>query len=128
MAAFLVAGRLLVALMFFYSGWTALADIPGTSAYFAGLGFPFPVPVTVGTGIFEIVVPLLLVVGFQARLAAAALAAFSVVATFTGHFGAGEGAMAFWHTQMFLKDIAVAGGLIAFAAYGPGAWSLDARG
>jgi len=61
-------------------------------------------------------------------LAAAALAAFSVVATCTGHFGAGEGAMAFWHTQMFLKDIAVAGGLIAFAAYGPGAWSLDARG
>jgi putative oxidoreductase len=127
MAAFLLAGRLLIALMFFYSGWTALGDIAGTSAYFAGLGFPFPTLVTIGTGVFEIVAPLLLVAGFQTRSAAAALAAFSLAATFAGHYGQGEGAMAFWHTQMFLKDIAVAGGLIAFAVHGAGAWSVDAR-
>jgi putative oxidoreductase len=127
MAAALLLGRSLIALMFLWSGWTALSDIEGTAAYFASLGFPLAVPMTVATGIFEIVAPLMLVVGWQARLAAAALAAFAVVASFTGHFGQGEGAMAFWHTQMLLKDIAVAGGLIGFAVHGPGAWSLDAR-
>ena len=53
-----------------------------------------------------------LLTGYQTRLAAAALAAFSIVASFAGHYGQGDGAMAFWHTQMLLKDIAVAGGLI----------------
>jgi putative oxidoreductase len=127
MAAALLLGRSLIALMFFWSGWTALSDIEGTAAYFASLGFPLPVPVTIATGVFEIVAPLMLLLGWQTRLAAAALAAFAVVASFTGHFGQGEGAMAFWHTQMLLKDIAVAGGLIGFAVHGAGAWSLDAR-
>jgi putative oxidoreductase len=125
MSALLLAGRSLIALMFFWSGWTALSDIPGTAAYFGSLGFPLPTLVTIGTGVFEIAAPLLLLVGWQTRLAAAALAAFATVASFAGHFGQGEGAMAFWHTQMLLKDIAVAGGLVAFAVHGAGAWSLD---
>ncbi|MBX3576434.1 MAG: DoxX family protein [Rhizobiaceae bacterium] len=123
--AFLFLGRLLVALMFFWSGWAALSDIQGTAAYFAGLGLPFPTLATIGTGIFEIAAAALLAAGYQTRLAAAALAAFSIVASFLGHFGQGEGAMAFWHTQMLLKDIAVAGGLVAFAVFGAGRWSVD---
>ena len=35
--------------------------------------------------------------------------------------------MAFWHMQMLMKDIAVAGGLLGFAVYGAGAISIDAR-
>jgi putative oxidoreductase len=127
MAAILLIGRVLIALMFLASGYTALSDIDGTAAYFAGLGMPLPTLVTIGTGVFEIIAGLLLVAGFQTRLAAAALAAFSVAATFLGHYGQGEGAMAFMHTQMLLKDIAVAGGLLAFAVYGAGALSMDAR-
>lgn len=127
MSVLLALGRLLVAFMFLFSGWTALSDIGSTAAYFGSLGFPLPTLVAIGTGIFEIVAPLLLLVGWQTRLAAAALAAFSIVASLTGHLGQGEGEMAFWHTQMLLKDIAVSGGLIAYAVYGAGALSLDAR-
>ncbi|HTV67732.1 MAG TPA: DoxX family protein [Rhizobiaceae bacterium] len=127
MAAILLIGRVLIALMFLASGYTALSDIDGTAAYFAGLGMPLPTLVTIGTGLFEIIAGLFLVAGFQTRLAAAALAAFSVAATFLGHYGQGEGAMAFMHTQMLLKDIAVAGGLLAFAVYGAGTLSMDAR-
>lgn len=128
MAMLLLVGRLLIALMFFWSGWTALSNIPGTAGYFADLGFPLPTLVTVGAGLFEIVVPLMLVVGWQARRAAAALAAFTLAATFIGHYGQGDSAgMAFMHTQMLLKDIAVAGGLIMLAVHGPGAIALDAR-
>jgi putative oxidoreductase len=122
----LLIGRILIALMFLSSGWTALSDVEGTAGYFAGLGMPFPTLVTIGTGIFEIVAGVLLVAGYQTWLVAAALAAFSIVATVAGHYGQGEGAMAFWHTQMLLKDIAVAGGLIAFAVFGAGRLSVDA--
>ena len=125
--AALLLGRILIALMFLSSGWAALSDVEGTAGYFAGLGMPFPTLVTIGTGIFEIGAGVLLVVGYQARLVAAALAAFSIVASVLGHYGQGEGAMAFWHMQMLLKDVAVAGGLIAFAVFGAGRLAVDAR-
>lgn len=127
MPLLLLVGRCLIAVMFLWSGWTALSDISGTAAYFESLGFPLPTLVTVGTGIFEVAASLLLIVGWHTRLVAAALAGFAVVASFTGHYGQGEGAMAFWHTQMLLKDIAVAGGLLGFVAHGAGRLSLDAR-
>jgi putative oxidoreductase len=123
--AALLVGRILIALMFVSSGWTALSDIEGVSGYFAGLGLPFPQLVTIGTGVFEIAAPALLVVGYQTRLVAAALAAFSIVATFLGHYGHTE--QVFMHQQMLLKDIAVAGGLIAYAVFGAGRLSVDGR-
>jgi putative oxidoreductase len=125
----LLIARLLLAAMFLSSGYTALADIESTAAYFAGLGVPLPQLVSIATGVFEILGGLLLVVGFQTRLAAAALALFSIVATILGHYGQGGGdaMMVFMHTQMLLKDIAVAGGLIVLALHGPGRFSVDAR-
>jgi putative oxidoreductase len=128
-AVLLLIARLLLAAMFLFSGYTALSDMEGTAAYFAGLGMPLPSLVTIATGVFEIAAGLLLVVGFQTRLAAAALALFSIVATVMGHYGQGGGdpMMTFMHTQMLLKDIAVAGGLIVLALHGSGRLSVDAR-
>jgi len=128
-AVLLLIARLLLAAMFLSSGYTALSDIEGAAAYFAGLGLPLPSLVTIATGVFEIAAGLLLVVGFQTRPAAAALALFSIVATMLGHYGQGEGnaAAEFMHMQMLLKDIAVAGGLIVLALHGPGRLSVDAR-
>jgi len=125
MPAALLVGRLLIALMFVSSGYAALSDVDGTAAYFSGLGLPMPMLAAIGTGVFELVAAALLIAGYQTRLAAAALAAFSLAAGFIGHYGQGDGAMAFWHAQMLLKDIAVAGGLIAFAVHGAGRWSMD---
>ncbi|MGD9914716.1 MAG: DoxX family protein [Rhizobiaceae bacterium] len=127
-AILLLAARAMLAAMFLHSGTVALSDVDGAAAYFAGLGLPLPNLVTIATGIFEIVAGVLLVIGFQTRLVAAALALFSIVATWLGHAGQGADAgAAFMHTQMLLKDIAVAGGLVAFAIYGAGGLSVDAR-
>lgn len=125
---FLLLARVLIAAMFLSSGYVALSNLAGTAGYFAGLGLPAPRLVAWGVGLFECVAGVLLVAGLFTRPAAALLAAFCVAASFLGHYGQGDTpALAFMHTQMLLKDIAVAGGLILLAIHGPGAISLDAR-
>jgi putative oxidoreductase len=123
----LLLARVLLAAMFISSGYSALLDIAGTASYFAGLGLG-PAPLLAwAVGIFEIVAGALLVVGFQALPTAILLAVFSVVASVLGHYGQGSGdaAAAAMHSQALMKDIAVAGGMIALAVRGPGRLSMD---
>jgi len=66
--------------------------------------------------------------GFLSRWAALALAAFTLIASLIFH--------AYWSLPadqqmaqqlMFIKNIAIIGGLLYVAAFGPGAWSVDGR-
>ncbi|MER8571998.1 DoxX family protein [Mesorhizobium sp. M1338] len=128
--ALLLLSRLLLAALFVPSGFHALSDIAGTTGYFAGLGLPLPTLAAWGTGLFELVAGLLILVGFQTRIAALLLAAFCIVAGFIGHYGQGGGdaMLAFLHQQMLIKDIATSGGFLALAMAGAGAWSVDGPG
>ncbi|MBZ9896355.1 DoxX family protein [Mesorhizobium sp. BR1-1-6] len=127
--ALLMASRLLLAALFVPSGFHALADIAGTSGYFAGLGLPLPGLAAWGTGLFELIAGLLILIGFQTRIVALLLAAFCIVAGFIGHYGQGadDATLAFLHQQMLMKDIAISGGFLALAMAGAGAWSVDGR-
>jgi putative oxidoreductase len=124
----LLIARLMIAVMFLSSGWDALSNISGTASYFEGLGFPLPTIVALGTGVFEIVMGVLLVAGYQTTIVCVVLALFALAATWMGHypfaFTADPGAFA--HKQALVKDIAVAGGLLALALHGGGALSIDA--
>jgi len=126
--AALLAARLLLAFIFLSSGISVLGDVVGATGYFASLGLPAPSLVTGAVCIFEIVAGLSILVGFQTRVCAIALAAFSLGAGFIGHYGQGGGdpMLAFMHSQALMKDAAIAGGLLALAVAGPGPWSLDA--
>lgn len=128
--ALLLLSRLLLAALFVPSGFQALSDIAGTTGYFAGLGLPLPALAAWGTGLFELIAGLLILVGFQTRIAALLLAAFCIAAGFIGHYGQGDGdaMLAFLHQQMLMKDIAISGGFVALAMAGAGAWSIDGRG
>lgn len=76
----------------------------------------------------ELGLGLLLLIGWQARWAALGIAIFTVVITFIFHnFWAMEAAQKMMQQQAFFKNIAVVGGLLLVAAFGPGAWSLDGR-
>ncbi|MFC3322473.1 DoxX family protein [Mesorhizobium cantuariense] len=128
--ALLLLSRLLLAALFVPSGFQALSDIAATTGYFAGLGLPLPTLAAWGTGLFELIAGLFILVGFQTRITALLLAAFCIAAGFIGHYGQGGGdaTLAFMHQQMLMKDIAISGGFLALAMAGAGAWSADERG
>ncbi|PHV07161.1 LysR family transcriptional regulator [Janthinobacterium sp. BJB412] len=116
-------GRLLMATIFVFSGLGKLAAPAATIGYIGAMGLPFPALGLVGAIGIEIGGGLLLAFGLQTRLVALALAAFSVVTGLIFHHAIGD------QNQLIhlLKNLAMAGGLLQFAAYGAGALSLDAR-
>jgi putative oxidoreductase len=115
-------GRLLMSAIFILSGVGKIAAPAATMGYIAAMGLPFPAVALAGAIAVEIGGGLLIAFGLQTRLAALGLAAFSIVTGAVFHGAIGD------QNQMIhlLKNLAMAGGLLQFAAYGAGAWSLDA--
>ena len=118
-----LAGRVLLAAIFLLSGFGKLAAHEATVGYINAVGLPFPELAYLGAVFVEIVGGVLLVVGYQARYAAASLALFSLAAGVLFHGAIGDQNQ-FVH---LLKNVAIAGGLLHVVAFGAGAFSLDAR-
>lgn len=123
-----VLGRILIALMFVLSGIDKLTNIQATAGYLPSGGLPASSFLVVLTGLFEVLTGLAIATGFLARWAALAVAAFTLVASVLFH--------AYWSapadqqmvTQLlFMKNIAIVGGLLVLAALGPGPASLGRR-
>ena len=124
----IVAGRVLLALMFVLAGFQKFGNLGGTAGYIASGGLPLPMVLAVLVAALEVVGGLALAVGFQARYAALALGVFTLLASVLFHnFWAMPADKAFVQQLMFMKNLAVAGGLFAVAALGAGPVSLDAR-
>jgi putative oxidoreductase len=120
--------RVLLALMFVLAGFGKLTGLQGTAGYIASKGLPMPMVLAVAVGALELVAGVLLIVGWQARWAALALAGFTVVASVIFHnFWAMPAAQQMQQQQIFMKNLAVTGGLVFVFAFGAGTLSLDAR-
>jgi len=123
-----LAARLLFVIFFLPAGIGKLTGFAGTVGYIASVGLPLPAVGAVLALIVEIVGSLALLAGFGTRIAALVLAVFTLVASFFFHaYWAVPADQAFVTQLLFFKNIAVVGGLLALAANGAGAWSLDAR-
>jgi putative oxidoreductase len=126
--AFTFAARLLFVLLFLPAGIGKLTGFEGTVGYIASVGLPLPAAGAALALIVEIAGGVALLLGFQTRLAALVLAAFTLVASYFFHaFWAVPADQAFVTQLLFYKNVAVAGGLLALVASGAGGWSLDAR-
>lgn len=118
-ATLIIVARVLMAWIFIGAGLSKLgAGYAGTQGYMASVGLPGELlPLVI---LLEIGGGIALVLGFQARLAALALAIFSIVSAFMFHGAADQ-----MQQIMFMKNLAMAGGLLAFTVFGAGRLSLD---
>ena len=122
-AALALVGRILLSTIFLISAVGKLTAPAGTIGYIAAAGLPLPQLAYVLAVAIELLGGLALIAGYQTRIAAAALAVFCVAAAFGFHGNLGDQNQ-FVH---FLKNLAIAGGLLQLIAFGAGPWSLDAR-
>jgi len=123
-----LVGRLLLALLFLPAGIHKLTGFAGTVGYIASAGLPLPALGAVIALVVEIGGGLALIAGFGTRLAALVLALFTLVASFFFHaYWAVPADQQFVTQLLFMKNIAVVGGLLTLSVWGGGAWSMDSR-
>jgi putative oxidoreductase len=130
----LLLGRLLIGILYLPSGFGKLTGIHGPGLegfahYLAGKGVPGPaIAWAVVAAAIEFFGSLALILGFQTRLVALLLAAFTIVAAILGH--------PFWAAPVeqfqaqytnFFKNIAICGGLLYVFVRGAGPLSIDRR-
>jgi putative oxidoreductase len=120
MQAAALAGRLLLAALFLHEAWSKLTAYSAALAYMQAFGvpgwlLPLAIAVELGGG-------LLIMLGYQTRVAALALAGFCLATAALFHHKLGD------RNQLlhFEKDLAIAGGLLVLFAHGAGGWALDA--
>jgi putative oxidoreductase len=121
-------GRILLAILFVPAGFGKIAGFAGTVGYATAMGLPAPQVGVAIALVIELFGGLALLIGYRTRIAAIALAVFTLVASFFFHaYWAVPAEQQMMQQLMFFKNIAITGGLLAFAAFGAGAFSLDAR-
>ncbi len=113
------AGRILLALIFIFSGANKLFDVNATELMITGAGLP--PGLAVPTGLFELIGGIAIALGFMTRLFAILFAGFSVLTILFFHrnfLDPMQGAMA-------LKNLAIAGGFLCLFAHSQMSWSYD---
>lgn len=123
-----LAGRLLLVALFLPAGIGKITGFAGTVGYIASVGLPLPALGASLAILVEVGGGLALLAGAGTRVAALVLAFFTLAASVFFHaFWLVPADQQFVQQLLFMKNIAVAGGLLTLAAWGPGAWSVDAR-
>ena len=116
-----LVARVFLGHIFLLAGISKIGGYEATQGYMDAMGVPgMLLPLVI---LLEIGGGLAIIAGFKTKWAAMALAGFSVVAAALFHNNFGD------QMQMilFMKNIAIAGGLMLLVSHGAGAYSLDNR-
>ncbi len=112
-------GRIFISALFLISAFNKVFNLGGSMSWMEGFGvsgfFIYPAIV------IEIILPVLVIVGYKARFAAGVLAIFCLITAFLFHFDFSN------QTQLvsFLKNIGLAGGFLFIVANGTKDWAVD---
>jgi putative oxidoreductase len=134
--AILLVARIFLSIMFIVAGFGKFVDPAGTAGMIAGAGIPAATALTYLAGLFELAAGLAILVGFQTQIAAILLALFCVFTALVFHSGTiavpgwnedALGLINMFNGLIMQKNLTLAGGFLALAAAGAGAYSIDAR-
>ena len=112
-------GRILISALFLISAFNKIFNLESSMSWMEGFGVPgfFIFPAIA----IEMILPVLVIVGYQARIAAGILAIFCLATAFIFHFEFSN------QSQLisFLKNIGLAGGFLFIVANGTKDWAVD---
>lgn len=116
-----LTGRILISSIFIMAGINKINGYAGTQGYMESMGVPGALlPLVI---LLELGGGLALLLGWQTRLAAFLLAGFTVLSAMIFHANFGDQ----MQSILFMKNLAMAGGLLFLVAGGRHDWSIDAR-
>ena len=114
-------GRVFISSIFLLSGYNKIFNFSGTISWMEGFGIPglLLAPAIV----LEIILPILIIVGYKTQLAAALLAIFSITTAVIFHLDFGDQ----MQTIQLLKNFGLAGGFLFIAVNGPKEWAVETK-
>ena len=112
-----IIGRILIALIFLWSGFGKLAHPSHAAMLIASVHLPYSAAAAVVAGLLEMLAGAALVLGLRTRGVAFGLLLYLVVVTWLFHWPG--------QTVEVMKNLAIAGGLLGLMAHGPGKFSMN---
>ena len=114
-------GRIFISALFLISAYNKILNIDGSISWMEGFGIPgfllYPAIV------LEIILPIFIIIGYNARISAGLLAVFCIVTAFLFHFDFSDQGQ----TISFLKNIGLSGGFLFIVVNGTKEWSVDKK-
>ncbi|HSV20806.1 MAG TPA: DoxX family protein [Casimicrobiaceae bacterium] len=121
-----LVGRILLAVLFIWSGFGKLTGFEGVVGGIAAKGLPMPTILAAIAVAIELGGGILLALGWRTRWVALAMALFLIVITPIYHdFWNATGAAVTGQKVNFMKNLCILGGMLMVFALGPGRYSLD---
>ena len=113
--------RVLLSHIFILAGFSKITGYAGTQGYMESVGVPgMLLPLVI---LLELGGGLAILVGLKTKLVSYALAGFSIIAAIIFHSNLADQIQMI----MFMKNFAIAGGLLLLAEHGAGRYSFDNR-
>lgn len=118
-----LVARVLLSAIFLNSGWGKIMNFTGTQEFMAAHGMPLTGLFLIGAIVVELAGGLSLLLGYKARWGSTALVVFLIPTTLIFHTEFSERIQMI----MFMKNLAILGGLLMVTYFGPGPISFDER-
>jgi putative oxidoreductase len=113
--------RIFISSIFLLSGYNKIFNYSGTVSWMEGFGIPgfFLAP----TIVLEVILPVLIIIGYKTQLAATLLCVFSIATAVIFHLDFGDQ----MQTIQLLKNFGLAGGFLFIAVNGPKEWAIESE-
>ncbi len=115
--------RIFLSVIFLKSALGKIMDPAGTQQFMAAHGMPLTVLFLIGAILLEVAGAISVLIGYKVRWGAALLVVFMVPTTLIFHTKLSDPIQMI----MFMKNLAILGGLLMVVYFGAGPGSLDAR-